>query len=50
MAAGQRVLVIANRTADSPDLIEALRRRLGERGQDLPAPGPRGPAWPFLGH
>ena len=33
MAARQRVLVIANRTADSPDLIEALRRRLGEDGR-----------------
>jgi hypothetical protein len=32
MASRQRVLVIANRTADSPDLIEALRRRLGEEG------------------
>ncbi len=30
MASRQRVLVIANRTADSLDLIEALRRRLGE--------------------
>jgi hypothetical protein len=26
------VLVIANRTADSPDLIDALRRRLAEEG------------------
>jgi hypothetical protein len=32
MASRQRVLVIANRTADSPDLIAALRRRLGEKG------------------
>ena len=32
MASRQRVLVIANRTADSPDLIDALRRRLGEEG------------------
>jgi hypothetical protein len=31
MDSRQRVLVIANRTADSPDLIAALRR-LGERG------------------
>jgi hypothetical protein len=30
MASRLRVLVIANRTADSPDLIDALRRRLGE--------------------
>jgi hypothetical protein len=30
MASKQRVLVIANRTADSPDLIEALGRRLGK--------------------
>jgi hypothetical protein len=32
MASRQRVLVIANRTADSPDLIDDLRRRLGEEG------------------
>jgi hypothetical protein len=32
MASRQRVLVIANRTADSPDLIEALRRRPAEEG------------------
>ncbi len=31
----QRVLVIANRTADSPDLIEALRRRLGDDGSSF---------------
>ena len=30
MASRQRVLVIANRTADSTDLIEALHRRLDE--------------------
>jgi hypothetical protein len=35
MATTQRVLVIANRTADSPDLIEALRRRLGEGGKSF---------------
>jgi hypothetical protein len=48
MASRQRVLVIANRTADSPDLIEALRRRLGEEGTSLtllvPAV-PHGLAW-----
>jgi hypothetical protein len=35
MASRQRVLVIANRTADSPDLIALLRRRLGEEGMSF---------------
>jgi len=44
----QRVLVVANRTADSPDLIEALRRRAAEEPTSftllVPAV-PHGLAW-----
>jgi hypothetical protein len=44
----QKILVVANRTADSPDLIEALRKRAAEEraGFTLLVPAvPHGLAW-----
>jgi hypothetical protein len=44
----RKILVVANRTADSPDLIEALRRRAaeGRAGFTLLVPAvPHGLAW-----
>jgi hypothetical protein len=48
MASRKRVLVIANRTADSPDLIDALRRLRSEEGTSftLLVPAiPQGLSW-----
>ena len=45
----RKILVVANRTADSPDLIAALRGRAAERSDRLHPAGAGGPSRARLG-